>query len=229
MEVAIQLSTLGARVLAVGRDLDRLSHTMNLLSPGDHQYLQTDLGILDGLDQMTLFLEDQEGLYGLVHAAGSQIVKPLKVTRPVDYMTMYEIHVMAAAEIMRRMANKMGRQGEGSFVLLSSVSALRGGSGIGAYAAAKAAVISLTKTAAIELAGQGIRVNCLVPGLVTTPMSGGLLSRLPAINKQAMIAEHALGVGKPTNVADAAAFLLSDNSTWITGASIPVDGGFLAR
>jgi NAD(P)-dependent dehydrogenase (short-subunit alcohol dehydrogenase family) len=177
---------------------------------------------------MMVFLEDHEGLYGLVHAAGSQIVKPLKVTKPLDYMAMYEIHVIAAAEIMRRMANRIGRHGEGSFVLLSSVSAIQGGSGIGAYAAAKAAVISLTKTAAVELAGQGIRVNCLVPGLVKTPMSEGLLSRLPSANQQAMIAEHALGIGTPANVADAATFLLSDASTWITGASIPVDGGFLA-
>lgn len=228
MQTATKLAMMGARIIAVGRSAERLSDLSNTLELGEHIFIQTDLATHEGLDQVSQVINQEDNLFGLVHAAGSQIVKPLRVSRPVDYMSMYEIHVIVAAELMRLMAVKIARRGSGSFVLVSSVAGIRGSSGVGAYAAAKAAVVSLSRTAALEMAGQGIRVNCLVPGMVVTPMSEGLLSRIPSVKRQHVLETHPLGLGAPENVADAAAFLLTDAASWITGASIPVDGGFLA-
>lgn len=228
LETALKVASLGARVIGVGRDVERLARLSELLGPGSHQVVHADLAQTDGLEKVFQIVNCEDSVFGLVHAAGGQIVKPMRITKPIDYLSMYEIHVVAAAELMKRMTIKIGIQGEGSFVLLSSVAGFRGSSGVGAYSAAKAALVSLTKTAALELSGQRIRVNCIVPGMVSTPMSQALLKRIPETNRQKVMDEHPLGIGSPSDIAEIAVFLLSDASTWITGASIAVDGGFLA-
>lgn len=228
-EVSLRLAELGARVIGVGRDAASLETTLRSLAGSGHAMVVCDLLDESGWPALDGQLAETEGVFGLVHCAGTQIVKPLRAAKPADYRAMYEIHVVVAAELMRRVSQRIGASGTGSFVLVSSVSAVRGGAGVGPYAAAKAGVIALARSAALEFARQGIRVNCLVPGMVPTPMSEKLLSRMPEDRRLETEREHPLGLGTPGSVADAAAFLMTDAAAWVTGADLSVDGGFLAR
>lgn len=118
------------------------------------------------------------------------------------------------------------RRGGGSIVNCSSVAAFRVGSGVSdAYTAAKAGVLALTRTLAVEYGPQGIRVNCIVPGPIETP----LVQRIPAERRAAFGSMVPLGRwGKPEEIANMALFLASDASSFCTGQSFVVDGGYLA-
>lgn len=122
--------------------------------------------------------------------------------------------------------------GGGAVVNLSSVFGFRGLAGECAYAASKAAIVNLTRQMALDQAGHGIRVNCVCPSDCDTPMIDGLVAREadPAAAKAALAAAIPLGrLGRAEEVASAVAFLCSDEASFITGAALPVDGGFLAR
>ena len=123
----------------------------------------------------------------------------------------------------------MLRSGGGSVINNASVAGLVGFPGIPAYCASKGGVVQLTRGAALEYATQGVRVNCLCPGVIDTPMverfTGG--SREATASMEAMEPVGRLGTAR--EVAELALFLASDRSSFITGAVIPVDGGFVAR
>ena len=126
----------------------------------------------------------------------------------------------------------------GSIINLSSIAGLRGFPGFFAYCASKGAVRLMTKSAAVECAnlGYGIRVNSIHPGLIMTDMGHAAVDGLVAIGfvpdaqtaSTAFDARQALGLGRPSDIAEAALFLASDASGWITGAELSVDGGFAA-
>jgi NAD(P)-dependent dehydrogenase (short-subunit alcohol dehydrogenase family) len=114
----------------------------------------------------------------------------------------------------------------GSIINVSSVAALRVGKGASdAYTAAKGGILAMTRTLAVEHAGQGVRCNVIIPGPIDTPMAG----RLTDERRQAAAEAIPLGRwGQPEDIANMALFLASDESSWITGASFVVDGGFTA-
>jgi NAD(P)-dependent dehydrogenase (short-subunit alcohol dehydrogenase family) len=123
----------------------------------------------------------------------------------------------------------MLRTGGGSIVNNASVAGIVGFAGIPAYCASKGGVIQLTRTAALEYAAQGIRVNCLCPGVIDTPMVERFTHDNPDALAQLKQMEPLGRLGRPQEVAELALFLASDRSSFITGAIIPVDGGFVAR
>lgn len=123
----------------------------------------------------------------------------------------------------------MLEHGGGSIINNASVAGLVGFAGIPAYCASKGGVIQLTRTAALEYAMQNIRVNCLCPGVIDTPMVERFTNG-QAEAEATMIALEPVGrVGTAREVAELALFLGSDRASFITGAVIPVDGGFVAR
>jgi NAD(P)-dependent dehydrogenase (short-subunit alcohol dehydrogenase family) len=115
----------------------------------------------------------------------------------------------------------------GSIIHVSSVTGIFGVRSRAAYSASKGALVALTRTMAIDLASRQIRVNCVCPGFVRTPLIKALLADTPRLER--LLTMHPLGrLGEPEDVAQAALFLASDESRWITGISLPVDGGFSA-
>ncbi|MGO3518487.1 MAG: SDR family NAD(P)-dependent oxidoreductase [Acetobacter cibinongensis] len=123
-------------------------------------------------------------------------------------------------------AAEMVKAGRGAIVCLSSISAFAGQKGQAVYGPAKFVASGLTKHLAIDLADKGIRVNAVAPGTIDTPAVAGLGKE--GIEK--VVSMHPLGrMGKPEEVANAILFLASDEASFITGAVLPVDGGYLAQ
>jgi NAD(P)-dependent dehydrogenase (short-subunit alcohol dehydrogenase family) len=123
----------------------------------------------------------------------------------------------------------MLRSGGGSIINTASVAGLVGFAGSPAYAASKGGVVQLTRTAALEYATQGLRVNCICPGIIDTPMAQRFTHGDPAVTARIAAMEPVGRMGQAREVAQLALFLASERASFITGAAIPVDGGYVAR
>jgi NAD(P)-dependent dehydrogenase (short-subunit alcohol dehydrogenase family) len=121
---------------------------------------------------------------------------------------------------------EMRKAGGGSIISTASIAGMRGGRGPTVYSAAKAGVINLTHCAAVELGKDRIRVNCICPGGIVTPITGDLASEREQALAQSQPIRRA---GQPDDIAAMALFLASDESEWVTGTAMLVDGGFMAR
>ncbi len=123
---------------------------------------------------------------------------------------------------------QMLSQGSGAIVNTASAAGLVGGRGIAAYVASKHGVVGLTKTAALEYAQQGIRVNCVCPGAIQTPMTDRAWS--DPERRARVIASEPIGrIGKPEEIAEAVVWLCSDAASFVTGHTMTVDGGYVAQ
>lgn len=123
----------------------------------------------------------------------------------------------------------MQRQGSGAIVNMSSVAGLVGFEGLPAYTASKHGVIGLTKSASLENAARGIRVNAVCPGVIDTPMVERFIKANPEA-KKALIAGEPVGrIGQAEEIATAVVWMCSDAASFVTGISMPVDGGWVAR
>ena len=111
---------------------------------------------------------------------------------------------------------------------MSSVVAVVGQPAIVPYAISKGALLAATRSLAIELAPEQIRVNAVLPGVINTPMSDRLFDQMGDAQVNGVKAAHPLGLGEPSDVANAIAYLLSPAASWITGTHLVVDGGYTA-
>ncbi|WP_345948530.1 SDR family oxidoreductase [Mucilaginibacter sp. PAMB04274] len=166
-------------------------------------------------------------LHGLVYAAGSITLKPFNRLTADDFLNDYRINVLSAVSVIQQSLKALRSAGQSSVVLFSTVAAKVGLSFHTSIASAKGAVNGLTISLAAELSAQHIRVNAIAPSLTDTPLAGSLLNTDE--KKEASNKRHPLGrIGKPDDLASAARFLLSDESSWMTGQIISVDGGMSA-
>jgi NAD(P)-dependent dehydrogenase (short-subunit alcohol dehydrogenase family) len=144
-----------------------------------------------------------------------------------DWDRVIAIDLTAVYLGMKYVIPEMIKQGGGVIISTASVAGLVGFPGSGAYAAAKAGVINLTRMAALEYADKNIRVNCICPGIIDTPMVDRVVGGRP---KERVVKAEPIGrLGKPEDIANAALFLASDESSFATGAPFVIDGGYVAR
>ena len=163
----------------------------------------------------------------LVHCAG--ICPPGSTLDSDDalWMDVYAVNVVGAVRVMREVVPDMRGRG-GSIVLVSSINARFATPGLAAYAASKAALEEMGRTAALELAADNIRVNTIAPASVDTPMLQASFARAadPAAARRSNEQRHPLGrLGTPEDAAELALFLASPRSGWITGSVFALDGG----
>ncbi len=180
---------------------------------------------VDVLSDMNILSESlPENLHGLVYAVGSINLKPFSRYTDDDFMSDYKLNVIGAARCIQ-LAHKSLRKAAGaSIVLLSSVAARTGMPYHASIAAAKGGVESLALSLAAEFAAQNIRVNVVAPSLTDTPLAGNLLST--SEKREASAKRHPLGrIGKPEDISASISFLLSEQSGWISGQILGVDGG----
>lgn len=229
-QCAIDCSRMGARVVLIGRNEERLAETRRQMQGSGHFVMSMDLTNLDGIGECIVsIIADVGPLDGFVHAAGIERTLPVKFTKPLDYEDVYRINSMSAFEIVRHLASKKNSNMGASLVLISSITSLIGRGGVGAYAASKGALIAAMRPMAIELATRKIRVNCISPGTVLTPMMEQYLSSLTKEQRERRLDGFLLGMGCSEDISNACIYLLSDASRWVTGQNLIVDGGYTVR
>ena len=162
------------------------------------------------------------GLHVVVNNAGMMTFKALQDFDHADWLRVLSVDLLGAAHFTRQALLHMAPGG--AVVNIASVHAVMTTANVAPYAAAKAAVLSLTRSTAIEGKAKSIRANAILPGAIDTPM----LWTNPNLKSGAEKLDPK-DVGKPENIAAAAAFLASDDAAFITGAGLPVDGGRLAQ
>ena len=229
--IAIILSKLGADVIMVARNGERLKQTYSELEPGSHCYYEmdlNDLGAIEGL--MDNICRDGLKLNGLVHSAGISLTMPLQYLKSSDLSNILSVNLLSFIELVKQFSKRKNNDNGGSVVAISSISSRVGARGLTAYSASKGALESAVRSMALDLAPKKIRINSVAPGMIETQMYDGLRE---IVNNKDFEAElkkrQVLGLGKPEDVAYATAFLLSDASRFITGTSMIVDGGYLAH
>ena len=156
---------------------------------------------------------------------------PAPLTEVDDAMFMKNIQVNLAGVwyCMKNALKHMTATGGGHIINIASVAGLRSAPMISAYSASKHGVIGLTKSAAVEYARANIRVNAVCPSFVDTPMVQGVLSKLDERGQKGLVGANPMKrLGKPEEIANAIAWLCSDESSFMTGQSVVLDGGMLA-
>ncbi len=189
-------------------------------------FLPVDVTSTGQVDRLVAETVTQLGsLDGVFNNAGIGSMSPADSYTDEDFLHVIDINLMGVFRVARASMRQMYRQGNGSIVNCASILGVFGQSMTAAYSAAKAGVVNLTRTLALESASKGVRINAIGPGYIDTPM----LAILDALMRQALIKLHPIArLGRPEEVAHAALFLLSDEASFITGAHLMVDGGFTA-
>ena len=229
-QCAIDCSKMGAKVILIARNQERLEETLASLDNNDHQVYSYDLTQIDGIKDLVNEIVSSNGkINGLIHAAGIEITKPIKLLEPCDFEMIYKTNNLSGFELMRQLSSIKNMNKGGSIIFISSITAIIGRSGVAAYAASKGAMISATKSFALELANRQIRVNCISPGTILTPMMQNYLNDLDEISRQKRVDGFPLGLGETTDISNACIYLLSDASRWITGQNIIIDGGYTIK
>jgi 3alpha(or 20beta)-hydroxysteroid dehydrogenase len=163
----------------------------------------------------------------LVNNAAMTLIRPVAETTPEEFTRVWQVNQFGIYLGMRAAYGPMSRQGAGSIVNISSLAGRYGQEGQFAYSAAKAAVLVMTQVAAKEWGPIGIRVNSIMPGAIDTPMLRG--PHTAGIDIDALLSGLPLGrAGRPSEIAAAALFLASDESSYVTGTHLEVDGGLRA-
>lgn len=175
-------------------------------------------------DGATLAESLPEHLHGLVYSVGSITLKPFSRLTEEDFITEYRLNVVGAAKTIQQAYRALRSAKPSSIVLISSVAARTGMSYHASIASAKSGVEGLAISLAAEFASQEIRVNVVAPSLTDTPLAASLLSTPD--KREASAKRHPLGrFGNPEDISSAISFLLSDESSWISGQVLGVDGG----
>jgi len=228
LAVAQRVAAEGGRVVLLARSQERLDAALAMLVGTGHTAKSVDVCNEDAVAALARESREAIGpIHAIVCCAGSHAVRPLAVSKAKNFEELYLQNVVSAVNTVRAFLKPV--PADGSIVFVSSVAGLRGAAGASAYAAAKGALMPLTRSLAMELAGRRIRVNCIVPGVVETPMSAGFLGSLPPDQKDAVVRAHPLGLGQPADVAAAVAFLASRDARWMTGSELVIDGGLSAH
>jgi NAD(P)-dependent dehydrogenase (short-subunit alcohol dehydrogenase family) len=221
----------GAKVIVADRNPEALDALAKRPEAKDGRLIAEALDITDR-DGVIALLEKVSAGFGLVDglvcAAGISIEAPLMDVTPDLWLKHIEINLTGSFYIAQEVARRLvERKRQGAIVTVSSAQGFRGRHNSVPYVSSKAGIFGLTKAMAMDLAAEGVRVNCVAPGAVNTPLMQSVVAKAPG-GIEAVLARIPMGrVGEPEDVARAICFLLSDAASWITGQTLHVNGGSL--
>ena len=215
----------GATIVAVDRS-DEDSIKAGAITTENEYVASLDVTDEPGIEECVQTVITKFGrIDGLVNCAGISIPGPAHTLDFNAWKKTLDIHITGTFLVSRRVIQEMVKVKNGAIVNTSSVYGLSGGRGNIAYNTAKGGILQLTRSMAADYGSAGIRVNCVSPGYIDTPMSAMLKNAGDFRDK--FVKMHALErPGQPEEVASANVFLLSDSASFITAANLPVDGGF---
>lgn len=219
---ANECAKMGANLLLTARNVERLVDTLNSLEKGNHKMIIADLSKEDGI---TKLIEEAGKLDGAVLCQGKSMTAPVQFASREKFDEIFNINFFSQAEISRLLFKKKLLNKNASLVFIASVGGLTSFNyGNSIYGASKAALDSFMKYCSREFAPRLIRVNCVCPGMIETPMiQKGILTEEQY--KEYMQKYPLKRFGKPKEVAYGVVYLLSDASSWTTGTNLFIDGG----
>lgn len=227
-EIAISLSRQGATVVITGRNEERLNDTFNCLKQDNgqtHLKVIADLGLDDQIEKLA---SESFSVDGVVSCSGINDKAPIKHVTREKIDKMYNANVYGPMLLVKELLKKKKVNNAASIVFISSISSFYATVSNALYASSKGAINSLVKVLALELSSKKIRVNSILPGMVRTGMINAY--GLSQEEMDSVVNEYPLGrIGEPKDIANAASFFISDDSSWITGANLVVDGGITLR
>lgn len=217
-ETAVQLSRRGASVALTGRDQDRLAQTSGMMEGAGHSVFSADL---TKAEDIAALVDSVQGVDGVVHSAGISMPAPFKLMTEKMLNDIWTSNFKSAILLTQKLLAKNKINKGGSIVFLSSIAAHTGTVGMVAYSSSKAALEGMMAPLALELAPKKIRINTIAPAVVRTDIF--------TENQRAWLDEqeksYPLGLGSARDVAQAAVFLLSDASSYMTATTLVMDGG----
>jgi NAD(P)-dependent dehydrogenase (short-subunit alcohol dehydrogenase family) len=224
------ISECGGRVVINGRDDSRLGETLDRLAGAGHLTFAAALESADQTNDLLMRVLDASGpLYGVFHCAGIELIRPARMIKQTQLNDVLGSSLFASFGIARALSAKNAMVDGGSIVFMTSVAGSTGQVGMTAYSAAKAGIDGMMRSLACEMASRKIRVNSIASGAVLTNMHDRLINGIGTDAILSYEKAHLLGFGDPKDIANAALFLLSPASTWVTGTTLVVDGGYMVR
>ncbi len=230
--VARLFAAQGAEVVCVDRDQQKVVETVDLITGSGHRSFALVHDVTDARGMIKRSLELVHRIDVLHANAAVQFIGDLEHTAPEAWDQMYEVNLRAIADSIRLIAPHMRGNGGGSIILTSSLLGLTGDPDLPMYGATKGALRSLCRSVAAALGPDQIRCNTICPGDVETDMVREFFDFQPdpaAARREIELHYPLRRIATPDDVANAALFLASEESAYITGTDIVVDGGLLAR
>jgi NAD(P)-dependent dehydrogenase (short-subunit alcohol dehydrogenase family) len=230
-QCALTCNELGAFVILTGRNKERLEETFSLLKYTDNAlYYPVDLTDYEQVPHLVdIIISKGLLINGIIHSAGISTTLPFKMITPEKLSIFFQTNVFAGINLTRLLFRSSLISDKASIVFIASVMGFLGENAKSLYGMTKGALIAAVKSLAIEYASRAIRINAVSPGVVETPMSEKSAYSRNEEAFQRIKELHPLGIGKPQDVANACAYLLSDASRWVTGTNLVIDGGYSAR
>jgi NAD(P)-dependent dehydrogenase (short-subunit alcohol dehydrogenase family) len=214
-------------LVLVVRDLSKISDVLR--NNNKIKFIEHDLSNPSSLFEKLNNFEIVKKFDGMIYSAGIEYTLPIKSMKYEDLLHIFNVNILAIHQSIKFFSQKKISNSNSSIIIISSIMSELGAAGKTAYCPSKSSINGLVKASALELSKRSIRVNAISPGIVMTKMGLNLLDKMTETKRSIEISKYPLGLGKVDYISDLCYFLLSDNSKWITGQNIIIDGGYSIR